>query len=1425
MKKLFFFIILFFPALIFSQINDDFEDGNIDGWTEGTTGDWIASATSPITGTYSLKHNLDDVAGTSFITHNINGISIDNGETIWQFNFKNGAWNPSGSNYFGVYLFSDIQDLSGQVNGYVFGVNMTGTSDVLTLWKASSGSFTSLVETPYVWPNSATIGVRITRSATGTWTVEYDEDGGFDNLVSGGSATDNTFNNAFYFGAFFEFTSTRAGEFWLDDVSLTGPADTDPPAIQNITAVSSSTLIVDFNEDLNQATAETISNYNVDGGIGNSVSATLNAGNHKQVLLSFSGTFTDNTNYTLTVNNVEDLSGNSTVNETASFSYIQIAAISASPASANTLDVLFNKTVDATTAQNTANYSVDGSMGNPTSATVDGTDDKLVHLSFASDFVLEQDYTLTVSNVEDTYGNVITTTDLPFNYYVTQPFDVVINEIMCDVNPAPEAIPAHEYIEIYNNSAYDINLDGWTLTIGTNTPKIFPSKIITAGGYAIICEDLAESDLAPYGTTVGILNPSELTITGKRIQIKTDDGTLIEDITYSKDWYHDIDKDDGGWSMERIDPTNFCSGETNWTATVDYTGGTPGRQNSVYALNPDNTAPEVSQIEYVSSKHLEIHFSEKVKTSDAENSSNYILNTSINPISVVSDANDASLVDIFFSDNFTEGQNTLDISNIQDNCDNLMTAFSGTFIYMKIYPKTVEVMSANQLRIHFSEKVDQTTAENVANYTVNGGIGNPTVAIVSSTDDKIVNLQFASNFTLEQSYTLIVQNVQDVNANIMNTANLEFIYYIPHPFDIVFNEVMADINPAPVSLPAERYIELYNTSDYDIDLTNWIFLSEGQSERIFPYIALKSHEYLILCEEGKASLFSSYGNVVDFLTSSDIIASGRNLKLMMPDYSVIGEITYEDTWYNDPDKDNGGWSLERIDPTNFCGGADNWAASVDQSGGTPGKINSVYASNQDNTAPELTDVKIISSNYIILQFNENISSASGSELTNFSVDNGIGNPAQAYVDDYDKTKVHLKFSTEFFDNQNYELIIENVSDNCGNIIQITGYDFTYRRIHPIALWVKDEKRLELEFSETPEFASATDVTNYSCNNGIGNPEFAVRETIDTTVVHLQFANNFPDGTEVFLMVSGIKDINGNTMKDTTLKFSYYTPKENDIAINEVLFNAYPDGSDFVELYNRTQYPIDLVNLQLAKRDADNPDSLIQFSPLSKENKYFEAGTYLAFTPSKEGVLRFYMSQNEENIYEISDFPTYPDDMGTVVLLYKDTAVIDEFSYDEKMHFPLLDDNEGVSLERVNYDKPTQDVSNWHSASELVGFATPAYQNSQYNDGSDTGTDPVNIDPHVFSPDNDGFDDYANINFKFDTPDNVASIYIFDAKGRIIKTLAESLLLSTEGTVVWNGTEDNGRLAPAGTYIVYCKIFDADGNVKVYKKSVILAKKI
>ncbi len=1432
MKNLLFIVIVLLPFILNAQINDDFEDGNLDGWTESTAGHFAASSENPINGTYSLHHVFDNTAtGHDQISIPFGAFDISAETTTWRFQTRY-EYNPSGDNTWSVFLFADNNASEmfpgGNINGYVFGVNFSGTSDLVKLWKITNGSASQIVNTNYNWQTnigtSGTAGFEIKRTVAGDWSIFIDDNGGFDNLIQIGTTTNNTdFNTTNYFGICYEYTSTADQNLWLDDFYLGSEiADTEAPEIQNIEAISNNTILVNFNENLLEATAENVSNYSVDGGIANPTSATLNISDNKQVELVFSGTFINDNEYTLTANNVEDLSGNATSNETGTYTYTQIDAINVYIISATELDVVFNKIVDITSAQTTLNYSVNNGIGNPASATVDGTDNKLVHLTFASNFQLEQSYTITINNVEDLIGNIMNTANLDFFFYEVQAYDLVINEIMCDVNPVPEALPVHEYVEIYNNSDYDINLSGWTFKIGDNTPKNLPNKTIPAGEYGIICEDLAEAEFNSYGITLGIMNPSELTTTGKRLVIRNENNNIIEDLTYSIDWYNDTDKDGGGWSIERIDPLNFCGENENWTATVDYTGGTPGRLNSVYATNPDNSAPEISSINLISSKHLQITFSEKVEQSIAETITNYTLNGTINPTSALISSESTAVVNIYFADNFNIGNNTILIQNIEDNCSNVLNDYSGNFDYQLIYPLSIEIMSENQLRIHFSEKVELNSAQEQVNYLVNNGIGNPAVAVISNADSTIVNLQFANSFTLEQAYTITIENVKDINANNMNTANIDFIYYVAKPFDIVINEIMCDVNPAPLTLPAEKYVELYNTSSFDLDLTDWYFLSEGQSERVFPYLTLRSHEFLILCEEGNENLFAPYGNVVGFLTSSDIIASGRNLKLYSSDNTIIEEITYSDDWYGNDDKDNGGWSLERIDPTNFCGEQANWKACNNSYGGSPGTENSVFAPNQDNIAPDLINVDIISSNFIKLTFNENISYLSGNDTLNYSINNGINNPHEASVETEDRKIVYLKFSSQFADGQENTLTLENLKDNCGNSMITTEIDFTYHSLHPVELWVKDEKRLKIKFSETVDLTSGTTLTNYTGDNSVGNPFYVARETTDTTIVYLEFENNFPDGEDITLTISGVKDINGNTMETTDLIFSYYTPKKDDIAINEILFYPNSGGSEFVELYNKSDKKIDLINIQIATWD-EKKDTIKSLTPLSKTNKYFEPETYLAFTKSKEGVLTYYMSKNHENIIELQSFPSFNNDAGKVLLMYKDTSRIDEFNYYKGMHFQLLDNKgKGVSLERVNYNKPTEEVSNWHSASEYVGFATPAYKNSQYSENVNSKDKPITIEPYMFSPDNDGFEDYANINYKFEKPGYVATVIVFDAKGRKVKQIANNYLLAVEGTLSWDGLYENGKLAPAGTYLILFNVFDTEGNTKAYKLPVVSA---
>ena len=299
-------------------------------------------------------------------------------------------------------------------------------------------------------------------------------------------------------------------------------------------------------------------------------------------------------------------------------------------------------------------------------------------------------------------------------------------------------------------------------------------------------------------------------------------------------------------------------------------------------------------------------------------------------------------------------------------------------------------------------------------------------------------------------------------------------------------------------------------------------------------------------------------------------------------------------------------------------------------------------------------------------------------------------------------------------------------------------------------------------------------------------------------------------------VSATDDCSGNVGGGVSIFILPHIAQAGDLIINEVLFNPLTGGDDFVELYNNSQRYIDIYGFYLADFD----DDTISNAKFIGENFVIGPGEYLICTEDSVSVKSDYLTSVAGRFIN-TDLPTYSNDAGHVYLIMPNDAVSDHFAYDEDMHFGLINDPDGISLERIDFDRASSDVSNWHSAAESVGFATPGYENSQYFPGTITG-DMVSIAPEVFSPDQDGFEDVMNISYTMDEPGYVANSTIYDAKGRLIKRLVQNELLAIQGIFTWDGIDDDRLKARIGAYILYFEIFNTTGTVSAVKKPFVLA---
>ena len=370
----------------------------------------------------------------------------------------------------------------------------------------------------------------------------------------------------------------------------------------------------------------------------------------------------------------------------------------------------------------------------------------------------------------------------------------------------------------------------------------------------------------------------------------------------------------------------------------------------------------------------------------------------------------------------------------------------------------------------------------------------------------------------------------------------------------------------------------------------------------------------------------------------------------------------------------------------------------------------------------------------------------------------------------------------------------------------------------------DSTHIVLTFDEPLDSLQASAADNYTITGGRGPILSAapVAPVFNKTI--LKTAGLLETNKPYAITVTNIADCGGNTIGAYN-KAKLGRPVEasfSDIVINEILFNPAPDGAEYVELYNRSNDILDLKDCYISSRNSNATVGAVK--QLSADNRLLFPGDYIVITADAAAVKKQYLSKDPAVFAEISSMPSLPDDKGDVLILNAQGKLIDELSYDAHWQFKLLNNNEGVALERIDYNQPTQDAANWHSAATSAGYGTPGYQNSQYKSNVQLQGN-ISVTPAVFSPDNDGFDDFLTINYQFPEAGYVCNITVFDANGRPIRFVTRNALCGLQGYFRWDGLDEKLARLPIGVYVVFSDVFNLQGKTKHFRQAVTLARRL
>lgn len=329
---------------------------------------------------------------------------------------------------------------------------------------------------------------------------------------------------------------------------------------------------------------------------------------------------------------------------------------------------------------------------------------------------------------------------------------------------------------------------------------------------------------------------------------------------------------------------------------------------------------------------------------------------------------------------------------------------------------------------------------------------------------------------------------------------------------------------------------------------------------------------------------------------------------------------------------------------------------------------------------------------------------------------------------------------------------------------------------------------------------------------VSSSDLAVDEvsfsSTNSNAVNIKLLNPLPESGLFDITFKTIADCSGNLSPPLIVSIGNIpAPSIGELLLSEVLFNPKPGADDFVEIYNTSDRSINLRGVGLTKGD----DEIIE---ISQSNLILEPKSFICFTENKEALVEFYPKTKTENVKEVDKLPSYINSQGVVVLKSAEGLELDRFEYDEDMHHPSLDDVDGIALERKSFESGFND---WESVSSSENYASPGYRALNISENS---IFEIIVLSQTFSPNDDGIDDEAKINFRINATGNLDA-KIYDINGKYVKSLSNGEYLTNSLEIAWDGYNTSNEPMPIGYYIVYAEFRT---NTKIYqeKSKVVLA---
>ncbi|MEX2592118.1 MAG: lamin tail domain-containing protein [Anditalea sp.] len=1212
----------------------------------------------------------------------------------------------------------------------------------------------------------------------------------------------------------------------ISEEPLSFTYDIEAPKVLRAANLSPHELKVFFDEPINRSPAESEENYLINKE--NGMVGSANLADSLSVLLILKNQLDLGQDYSLTILNLEDWSGNISAEETVEF-FLDDKLDTLILSGPTLLDLYFKTEVDNLSAAATINYSVDSDIGHPKSAFRNADNFKIVHLIFDQNLPQNTTGTLTTENIKDQSGNYINThkkTFLQDDRTIAVGEVEVVNDSTLEVTFNKPLLPNFAVLK----TNYTVNEDiGHPITVSQINPKsvnlIFGNKFEEGKAYQLSILGLRDIYGVEMSRTVNInfdfdlsapVIEEALLINPYEIKVKSNKPILLPSVNSIAITHHQIERiaaiNDREFILTTSHPLKENTIQLLLVGVADLRGN---KADSIFVEIP-NEKITLGATTIVKEDLIQLVFSAEVDPASAVHPDSYRVNGDL-PLEVllqerqfeillqlpkVLSLGDSVLVEIK-SIKSKEGKEN------QDLTDSLLYDDGIEDLYV-VNSQLIQVVHKAALTKENSEQTIFSLRDQEIKIQ----------PLVNQTDQRLLQLVLDKALNPDISYQLIIPQRIALSHQTM-PGSMRNIIYDKSPPQLVMikalneNELLVSFNEAldPILSLVTSFYHIDDKEPLEVmpgDLPNQVVLVLGgmlQKDKSYALTVIQledlhrnaiSEQTLDFIFDGP--VFPAYGEVI----INELMAAPRSGNAL-PDAEYV-------ELYNSGENEIflGGLFLANsrsatvLPRESIAPGAYLILTSANRKEAMEGFGKTIGLSNWPTLLNDGDEVKLLDRNGNVLD-----------ELSYHTASYGGAEKAQGGYS--------LEIINPFSPCPESNNLRPSEAPQKGTPGKVNSvFDDTPDKTKPVLLKAspKGEKSIVLEFSK--RLSPNLTLVELMAKPSLKTLGMAIDED-DPNRIIIQLGEPLQENQLYQISIENLRDCAGNLIDPARNEASFKIPvnaEVGDILLNEVLFHARTGAPKFVEIYNRSDKFIDLSNWKLANTSNGEVNNR---KVIATDELIIDPFSYGVFTTDASLLNQGYPKGKAETYMELSHLPSYPNARGTVILLNPEEDLMERFDYDEKFHHALLNDVKGISLERYSLDHDVNDPENWHSASSAAGYATPGYKNSQTYVGGvlEKG---ITISPRAFVPDAPGEQNFTTISYEMNSPGFVATLRIYSVSGQLIKELCQNDIWGSSGFYTWDGTDLSGKKMRPGYYIVWVEVLNLGGRIENIRKTVVVGSK-